>query len=221
MNKKFRLRFWITLILTLIFLGVAYFVLPPILGDAIYPLEYRDLIKKYSLANNLDPNFLAAVIRHESNFHPQATSPVGARGLLQIMPVTGLSIARNLGEAGSYNANKLYDPETSVRYGAWYLAFNLNKYRGNIDLTLIAYNAGYAAADAYARYRPELASNFQYAQIVRKNKAIYDQLYGQWWIDQPQAAQVEQVQPLGLWERITRGKTRLEDLVISWILPSY
>lgn len=141
---KFIIVFSVTLVLILGF----YFFFPHVWGEIVYPLDYQDSIKKYSRERNLDPNFVCALIYTESHFNPQANSGVGARGLMQIMPGTGASIAEELGEGG-FNADSLYDPDTNIRYGTYYVKGLLDKYDGNEDFALAGYNAGVNRADKW------------------------------------------------------------------------
>lgn len=203
---KRKIKIFITIILIVIFGIGIYFYLPPILADNVYPLEYRDLIKKHADDWALDPNFVAAVIYSESHFNAQATSPVGARGLMQIMPRTGLGIARRFGEESTYSPDKLYDPDFNIRYGCWYLRDLMFKYNDNVELTLIAYNGGVALADRYAVRPGNLNAETSYYRVkVQKAKEIYDQLYGKWWLK----SESEKEKP---------KKPTLTDLIMSWLL---
>jgi len=186
---------------------LVYFYLPPMLSETLYPLEYKDLIIKYAKQYNLNPNYVAAVIYSESHFNSQATSPVGARGLMQIMPATGAGIAKNLGEGDKYSANKLYEPETNIRYGCYYLNTLVTKYAYSSSLPLIAYNGGVGLADRYAvNQRLVLNSETSYYVVkVKKNEQIYNQLYGEWWKE----AEKPKPEP---------KKPTLRDLILSWLL---
>jgi len=187
--KKSRVKFYIGTVIALIVIIFAYFYLPGIIADSAYPLNYQDKIKKYSAQYNVYPNLAAGLIYSESHFNPNATSPVGARGLMQIMPGTGAGIARQLGEGGSFYPDKLYDPETSLHYGIYYIGQLIGKYHGNIELALIAYNGGCGLADRYATYggslNPETHS-YRYKVINAQN--MYDQLYGNWWKGEVQSS---------------------------------
>ncbi len=205
MQMKRRIKMFLILLFIVGFGIFIYFYLPPILSDVMYPLEYRDWVKKYSQENGLNPNYTAAVIFSESRFNPQATSPVGARGLMQVMPQTGLGIARHLEEEASYNPANLYDPETNIRYGCWYLGFMVNKYAFDSNLPLIAYNGGVSLADRYAVNMATLNPETSYYVVkVQKNEQIYNQLYGEWWVEKK--------------EEPKSKKPTLKDLVLSWML---
>ena len=118
---------------------LVFWVLPGVLR-ARFKLDHVDLIKQYSEQYDLDPALVCAVIYTESSFKETATSRVGAKGLMQIMPQTGAEIAEALGEP--FSEERLYDPEVSIRYGCYYLREQLDRFDQNEAVTLAAYNAG-------------------------------------------------------------------------------
>ncbi|MDF2096673.1 lytic transglycosylase domain-containing protein [Aquibaculum arenosum] len=91
---------------------------------------------------------LLALIRQESSFNPEAVSPVGARGLMQLMPGTAADVAARLGEA--YDPARLTaDPAYNLRLGRAYLEEMLQRYGSSLPLALAAYNAGPGRVDAW------------------------------------------------------------------------
>ncbi len=114
---------------------------PPAVQRLSYPLAYAGLLSVEAGARNLDPLLLAAVIRQESLFEPVAESYAGARGLGQVMPATGEGIARSLNMA-DFALDDLYRPWVSVRFGAYYLSVQLNRFDDQILIALAAYNGG-------------------------------------------------------------------------------
>ena len=104
-----------------------------------YPLKYESTIVKYAGEYGLDPYFVCAVIDTESNFDENAVSEDGAQGLMQIMPETSGWIAGKL----QMDAYDIFDPETNIRFGCWYLSFLKERFSGEEQLMIAAYNAGH------------------------------------------------------------------------------
>lgn len=139
-NKKAVIAIIIVAVIAVVaVLGV--FVIMPELEKKQYNLEYKDLIEKYSAQYDLDPYFVAAIIHTESGFDPEAVSKVGAIGLMQIMPETGDWIAGKLGKE-NFTSNDLYDPQTNIEMGCWYLDF-LEERFDSLPVMMAAYNAGH------------------------------------------------------------------------------
>lgn len=107
----------------------------------LYPLPHRELVFHYAAQHDVDPYLVFAVMRAESKYLPTATSVKGARGLMQIMPETGTWIAEKL-KIEDYQSGMLYEPETNIRFGTWYLNSLREEFDGNLVLTLAAYNGG-------------------------------------------------------------------------------
>ncbi|MBE9567954.1 MAG: transglycosylase SLT domain-containing protein [Proteobacteria bacterium] len=106
-----------------------------------FPLSFADKIQQNSAKNNLNPALIFGLVRRESAFNEDAHSPVGARGLMQIMPKTGRQIARHFKERWR-GGNSLYNPDMNIRYGAYYYQKLLTQFDGHYALALAAYNAG-------------------------------------------------------------------------------
>lgn len=105
---------------------------------ALYPKAYADLILKYSEKAGVDPNLAFAVMRSESAFAPSATSPVGARGLMQLMPHTAALVLKEK----KIDPDRLYDPELNIRLGTKHLRELIDQYNGNLVAVIASYNAG-------------------------------------------------------------------------------
>lgn len=103
-------------------------------------VRYRELIEKYSLENGIEPAFAAAIILRESSYDPRATSNVGARGLMQVMEETFNFVRRSLDEQTDFS--DMYDPETNIRYGCWYLGYLCRIFDGDPVEMACAYHAG-------------------------------------------------------------------------------
>jgi soluble lytic murein transglycosylase-like protein len=93
---------------------------------------YREEIARAALENDLDESMVRAVIHAESAFHPEALSPVGAQGLMQLMP----------GTAGMYGVTNAFDPKQNIAAGAKHLKMLLEMFDGDFELAAAGYNAG-------------------------------------------------------------------------------
>ncbi len=103
---------------------------------------YRDLVVPVSQAYGFHPLFLFSVMRHESLFASRVQSSAGARGLMQIIPSTGASIAAQAGWPENYTADDLYRPKVSITFGADYLSDQRDYFDGDLYVALAAYNGG-------------------------------------------------------------------------------
>lgn len=142
MLQKRKFRLGIVIFLALIALW-SFFSAPTVQRKIFYPFLYRDMVEQYSSKYHVDKYLAIAVMKHESNFTSTAISRSGAVGLMQIMPETGDWIAAQIdGAKFSFDEKKLFDPETNIRYGIWYLSTLEEEFDGNDVLALAAYNAG-------------------------------------------------------------------------------
>ena len=105
----------------------------------IYPLKYKNIIKKYANNYQINSYLIASVICVESSFNSSVVSHKGAIGLMQIMPQTAKWICNKKGE--NYNEQTLFSPEKNIDIGTYYLKYLLTKFK-NQDIAIIAYNAG-------------------------------------------------------------------------------
>ena len=118
--------------------------------------RFESLVQEHASRNNLRPDLVRAVIQVESGFNPRARSPKGAMGLMQLMPAT----AQELG------VQKPYDPDDNIRGGTIYLRRLLDRYDGNEQLALAAYNAGAGAVDKHGRAVPPYRETRDYVKKV-------------------------------------------------------
>ncbi|ACX52154.1 Lytic transglycosylase catalytic [Ammonifex degensii KC4] len=109
------------------------------IGQHYYPLKYRETIFRHAQAHGIDPLLVAAIIKTESNFCPEAVSHRGAIGLMQLLPSTAQEVAELKGKP--FDLQSLYDPETNIALGTEYLALLFKEFRDPV-LVLAAYNGG-------------------------------------------------------------------------------
>lgn len=129
-------------IFILILMGAALITfLSQLTVKKIYPLKYTKYIKQYSGEYKLDPYLVAALIQVESNYKIDARSHRNANGLMQITDETGAWIASKM-NIENYSDSMLYDAETNIKMGCWYLNNLRTEFGDNIDIVLAAYNAG-------------------------------------------------------------------------------
>ncbi|MDO5378340.1 MAG: lytic transglycosylase domain-containing protein [Clostridia bacterium] len=156
---------------------------------AQHPLYYGDIILSYAQGQSLDPALVAAVILCESSYDPQAESRLGARGLMQLMEDTAGWIAHKLDEDdASYTFDKLYDPETNIRYGTWYLGYLSRRFDGDATKIVCAYHAGQGNVDSWLN-NPQYSSDgvtldviptrdtATYAERVLRARDVYRKYY--------------------------------------------
>ena len=107
----------------------------------IYPVKYYNIVEKYADEYNIPEYVILAIIDTESGFDPGATSSSGAQGLMQMLPKTfdWLTSSEHLDE--NLSSLELYEPETSIKYGTYYLRYLFDKF-GNWDTVYAAYNGG-------------------------------------------------------------------------------
>jgi soluble lytic murein transglycosylase len=172
-----------TLIISLILVVVVvagYLYIPCYLSDSVFPLHYEDTIKKWCKEYNEDPFLVAAIIMQESGFKPRAKSYAGAMGIMQIMPTTGMSIAKGIG-IPNYTTDMLYNPEIAIQMGTWHIHVLKEKYNGDIPAALAAYNAGTGNADKWIRMGIlndlPYGETRKYVANVQEYMRVYHKLY--------------------------------------------
>ncbi|MCB0359204.1 MAG: lytic transglycosylase domain-containing protein, partial [Bdellovibrionales bacterium] len=126
------------------------------------PSQFDSLIKRSATEEGIDWRLVKAVVHAESAFRPQAVSPKGAMGLMQLMPAT----------ASRFGVRNAFDPEQNIRGGVRYLRFLLDRYEGNIRLALAAYNAGEGVVDQLGDVPP-------YRETIAYVRKVID-LHGQY-----------------------------------------
>jgi soluble lytic murein transglycosylase-like protein len=135
--------------------------LPATTTTPVTQLELEQFVRDAAARNRLDPEFVASVIRAESNFKPHAVSPKGAQGLMQLMPST----AAQLGVANAF------DPKANIEAGTAHLNALLNLYHDDPVKALAAYNAGAHRVDQYHGVPPYHETRAYVSKIVRDYNA--------------------------------------------------
>lgn len=121
-------------------------------------VELEDLVQEAGRRHDIDPELIRAVMRQESGFNPLAVSRKGAQGLMQLMPET----AKRLG------VQDVFDPAENVLAGAKLLRQLMDRYEGDIDLALAAYNAGEGAVERYGGL-PPYRETVDYVDRITRN----------------------------------------------------
>ena len=142
-----------------------------------YPQRYEEYVEYYAGKYGIDPMILYAFIRTESGFDPQATSSVDARGLMQMTEETFIWLRSKIApDEGLLFAN-LYDPETSIRFGCYYLHLCMERYNGDVATAAAAYHSGWGTVDALLQMEEhsadgETLQGFPYNQMNHYVKKI-------------------------------------------------
>lgn len=132
---------------------------------SVNPAEYDQIIKIYADKYGVSQSLIKAVIHAESGYNPNAVSPKGASGLMQLMP----------GTARSLKVSNSFDPKDNVEGGVKYLRFLLDTFRGDISLAVAAYNAGlnkvakFGGIPPYAETRTYVNRVLSYMQSYQAN----------------------------------------------------
>ena len=152
----------------------------------IYPVVLGKALAAEAEERHLDPTFVAALIRQESMFNPGATSPVGARGLMQVMPDLGERLAESL-DYPVWDPVLLYQPDVSLQLGSFHLRELADRYDRPVHI-LAAYNAGASRVERWQHRRGvkdleifaeriPYSETRTYVRVIQRNQEIYKVLY--------------------------------------------
>ena len=114
-----------------------------------YPTKYEEFVADYSEEFGVDPYLVFAVIRSESKFKEDAVSRAGAAGLMQLMEKTAEECIGELGETAA--VEMMITPKINIKLGTYYLSKLLEKYGGDVQLAVAAYNCGPGEVDSWLR----------------------------------------------------------------------
>ena len=159
----------------------------PKFWQMLFPLPYKDDLFRSAHERDLDPYFVAGLIRQESEFNPAAKSHANAYGLMQLIPPTGKQLARQIG-IKALATTMLFQPGLNIKLGTQYLRGQLDNWNGDWYQTLAAYNAGPGRVKEWNtwgtyRERAEFVESIpfnetrEYVQAVLRNADLYKEIY--------------------------------------------
>jgi peptidoglycan lytic transglycosylase len=166
-----------------------YGTLPRPYWEYLFPRPYWTDLRKFSLLNGLDPFLVASLIRQESEFNSGAISHANAVGLMQLLPGTGKTVARELRIRG-YRSTQLLVPTTNLQLGTRYFKDLVDRYNGRFEYALAAYNAGTDRVDSWladGKYRDAqefvesipFTETREYVQAILRNVSLYRRIYSE------------------------------------------
>ena len=173
--------------------GISFFALPmdqvpTVYWQLLFPRPYWPDLASNSEKNSLDPFLVASLIRQESEFNPGAVSRANAYGLMQLLPSVGKSVARKQG-IKRFTTSQLLNPSTNLQLGTVNLRQVLDRFGGQVEYALAAYNAGdvpvrqwmsvgdYKDIPEYVESIPYTETR-EYVQAIIRNRQLYHSLYG-------------------------------------------
>ncbi len=157
------------------------------LWEFAYPQAYSEHVTSFSKKFEVPTELVWGIMRAESQYRRDAISPVGALGLMQVMPFTGHKVASLIGDK-SFSANKLLEPETAIKMGSRYLKRMMDTFQNTIPLVAAGYNAGphrvktwlanfgNLETDEFIEHIPFLETR-NYVKRVMSNCQVYSDLY--------------------------------------------
>lgn len=151
-----------------------YFDIREIVLKKQYPIEYKKYVEKYSKEYSIDPFLIYSIIKAESNFNKDDISVTGAIGLMQIMEDTAYEVAQKA-NIEINNKQQLHDPKVNINIGIAYFANLLKIYDNNLNLSIIAYNAGMGNVNKWVKQKVINDDGTDIENIPFKETKIYTQ----------------------------------------------
>ncbi len=160
---------------------------PAAFWQLLFPLPYEKDLVRNARERSLDPYIVAALIRQESEFDPQALSGKHAYGLTQVEPATGRALARKVG-VRRFTNRSLFQPAINLKLGTYYLRSLLDQWGGKWEQTLASYNAGKSRVNDWLTWNTyqepaefvesiPFSETREYVEAVLRNATVYRQLY--------------------------------------------
>lgn len=145
---------------------------------ALFPFPYSEEILRHSADNELNPLLVVSLMRQESRFEKEIQSPVGATGLMQVMPATGEWISDQIDDT-EYSLN---NPEDNIQFGTWYLRYTHREYDDNSMLAIASYNAGPGNVAKWVRKYDLSDPDFFVEQIpFKETKGYVESVFANYW----------------------------------------
>jgi soluble lytic murein transglycosylase len=159
--------------------------------QALYPFPFESTILKWSKQRQLNPLLVTSLIRQESRFEPEIKSSAGAIGLMQVIPPTAKTAAKNIGLSSYVMTN----PEDNINIGTYYLDFTHQKYHNNSMLAVASYNAGpNAVAKWLKRYglqdADEFVENIPYSETQGYVESVFENYWNYLLIYNPEVGKL-------------------------------
>lgn len=159
----------------------------PYTWAVLYPAGFRESVSRHASAAGISDHLTFALIRAESNFSTDALSPVGAVGLMQLMPATARETAQGMDVV--VTVSRLHHPDLNVKIGTRYLKQLLARFNGNVVSAVAAYNAGSVPVQRWRKRHPSLREDEfiesipypetrEYVKKVMAAAEVYRRLYG-------------------------------------------
>ena len=176
------------LFLFLVIAILMIFLLPNAFKNYLYPQKYSEYVRSAAEKYSFDERMIYAVIRTESRFDPNATSDVGARGLMQLMPEAYDWVGYRMKDNRNLTYDDMLNPEYNIEYGTYLLKILYDEY-GDYETAVAAYHAGRGSVNNWLK-DPENSSDGKildkkipssatahYVNKVMKAYKMYSQLY--------------------------------------------
>ena len=182
-RKVFKTSVVLIILVISILLGFLFNLIFTAIEKTTHPKKYSDIVSKYSEEFSVPQELIYATIKVESNFKRDALSQAGAIGLMQMLPSTYEWLAKKLGE--KCDAALLYDPDTNIRYGTYYLQYLYAKF-GSWERATVAYNWGEGNFSRFLENNGYTDGDYSsipvketrsYVEKVNKAKIKYQNLY--------------------------------------------
>lgn len=142
--------------------------------ECLYPAPYQQRVSELETEYAISKGLLHSLMRQESAFDPDARSPVGAEGLMQLMPSTAEQAAKEA-KLDDFRPDDVGAPETNIKLGAFYISKLLRTFDGSIPLAVASYNAGPGAVSRWVETAKELEADLFVARIPYEETRTYVQ----------------------------------------------